>query len=112
MQTITLVKKILTNGLPCKRCAKMLHKLEASGHIGIINGIVIADERDSNSPGMLLAKKFNVDQAPFFILEQPSGEILILTTYSEFLEKAVGQAVDKTTALLDFYKSSNELDFL
>ncbi len=112
MQTITLVKKILTNGLPCKRCAEMLHKLEASGHIGIINSIVIADERDSNSPGMLLAKKFNVDQAPFFILEQQSGETNILTTYSEFLEKAAGQAADKTTALQDFYKNSNELDFL
>ena len=112
MQTIILVKKILTNGLPCKRCAEMLHKLEVSGYIEIINKIVIADERDSNSPGMLLAKKFHVDQAPFFVLEQPSGETLIVTTYSEFLEKAVGQTVDKKIALQDFYRNNNELDFL
>jgi len=46
---ITLVKKVLADGSPCKKCGDVLEKLESNGQMRRIDEILVADERDANS---------------------------------------------------------------
>ncbi len=82
---ITLVKKILKSGEPCRKCADVLDKLEESGYLGRIDEILIADESDPESPGMQLARQYNVDRAPFFVVEEDGKEPVIYTVYFKFV---------------------------
>lgn len=79
--TITMVKKVLADGSPCRKCADVMAKLEQSGHIERIAKIVIADETDPNSEGMKLAREYNVDRAPFFIVQEDNRAAKIYTVY-------------------------------
>ena len=64
---IVMVKKILADGSPCKKCGEVLAKMEADDQLKFMDEILIADERDAESDGMKLAKKLGVDRAPFFV---------------------------------------------
>lgn len=86
---VTLVKKILADGSPCKKCADVMAKLETSGQMQYIDDIIIADERDDQSLGMQLAAKYEVKRAPFFILEQPGQEPKIYTIYFQFVKEVI-----------------------
>jgi len=95
---ITFVKKLKSDGTPCKKCLDVEKRLVKSGHINRIDRIVIADERDPESEGMKLAFQHRVDKAPFFIVED-AGETVVYTIYMRFLKEvlestdAVPQAV-------------------
>lgn len=79
---ITMVKKIFADGRPCAKCADVLARLESSGHIDRIDVIVDAREDDPDSPGMQLAKQYEVDRAPFFVVETDNNaEVQIYTVY-------------------------------
>ena len=52
---ITMVKKILRDGSPCKKCGKVLGYMEKGDQLRLMNEILVADERDPWSDGMLLA---------------------------------------------------------
>ena len=54
---ITFVKKILADGQPCQKCRDVEQRLVTSGQAKRITETLIADERDANSPGMLLARQ-------------------------------------------------------
>lgn len=86
MKRITLVKKILADGSPCKKCKELLYKLEVSGHIERIYRTVIAQEGDLQSDGYLLAQKHQQENAPFFIIEHENGNIETISTYGDFLK--------------------------
>lgn len=87
---ITLVKKILADGSPCKKCGDVLEKLESSGHMSRIDQVLIADERDSESEGMLIAKRYDVNRAPFFVVEEDEKEAAIYTVYFKFVKEVLG----------------------
>lgn len=82
---ITLVKKILPDGRPCRKCVDVQEKLEHSGHIDRIDEILEARESDPESPGMQLAKKYEVNRAPFFVVEQQGEDPQIYTVYMKLL---------------------------
>lgn len=82
---ITLVKKVLKNGEPCRKCADVLDKLTESGYLDRIDEILVADEADPDSPGMQLARRYNVDRAPFFVVEEDGKEPVIYTVYFKFV---------------------------
>ena len=42
---IVMVKKILADGSPCKKCGEVLAKMEADDQLKFIDEILIADER-------------------------------------------------------------------
>ena len=97
--TITFVKKIKQDGSPCRKCAEVQARLEKEGYIDNIDRTVIADERDSTSEGMELAKKFNVSQAPFFIVEEENEEPKIFTIYFKFVNEILsGKTSDEEEA--------------
>lgn len=83
MSHITFVKKILANGELCKKCQEVNDRLNGEGLIEQINHIAIADERDAESEGMRLAKQYNVERAPFFLVEE-NEEVTVFDIYFKF----------------------------
>jgi len=80
---VTFVKKILSDGEPCKKCREVSQRLESDGLINTINHIAIADERDAYSEGMRLAKQYEVSRAPFFLIEE-NNEVEVFDVYFKF----------------------------
>lgn len=109
---ITLVKKILADGSPCKKCADVLDKLETSGQITQIDSILVADERDPSSEGMILAKELNVDRAPFFIVEKTDSTPEVYTVYMKFVKEVLNQKTEEKEELKEIMENNDDLDFL
>jgi hypothetical protein len=110
---ITFVKKILSDGSPCAKCADVIAKLESSGQMARIDEILVADERDPSSPGMLVAKHFNVDRAPFFVVEKDAAEVpQVYTVYLKFVKEVLEQKTDETEELKEILQNNSDLDFL
>ncbi len=108
---ITLVKKILKDGSPCKKCADVLEKLESSGHMARIDDVLVADERDPNSAGIAIAKQYDVDRAPFFVVEREGQDAEIYTVYMKFLKEVLEQKTRETDELKEIM-DNQDLDFL
>ncbi len=108
---ITFVKKIKIDGSPCRKCAEVQSRLEKDGHIDKIDRTVIADERDSNSEGMQLAKQYEVDRAPFFIVEEDGSDPLVFTVYFKFVSEILSGKTNEEDAAKDIL-DSNDLDFI
>ncbi|WP_028877371.1 hypothetical protein [Teredinibacter turnerae] len=109
---ITLVKKILADGSPCKKCGDVLQKLESSGQIAQIDTILTADERDPESDGMVLAKKLDVDRAPFFVVEKDGAAPLVYTVYMKFVKDVLNQKTEEKDELKEIMENNDDLDFL
>ncbi len=69
---VTMVKKRLASGEPCRKCAQAEDLLRSRGLWDRIDEVVWADEGDPSSPGMVLGKRFSVAAAPFFLV-RPVG---------------------------------------
>lgn len=110
---ITFVKKILADGSPCSKCADVIDKLESSGQMARIDEVLIADERDPSSPGMEIAKKYNVDRAPFFVVEDAANqEPRIYTVYLKFVKEVLDQKTNEKDELTEIMQNNSDLDFL
>ncbi len=109
---ITFVKKIKADGSPCRKCAEVQARLENEGYIDKIDQTLIADERDESSEGMLLAKKFTVDRAPFFVVEEEGKEPVIYTVYFKFVNEILNGITSEEDAAKDILDSNPDLDFL
>jgi uncharacterized Zn finger protein len=86
VKRITFVKKIFADGSPCKKCGEVMDKMETANQMRFIDEVVIADEADSDSQGMLLAKQYDVSKAPFFLVEDQEGNIEIYTIYFKLVK--------------------------
>ncbi|WP_193164342.1 hypothetical protein [Microbulbifer hainanensis] len=86
---ITLVKKVLADGSPCAKCNDVQEKLEQNDQLQFIDRTVIADVRDPQSEGLELARKYNVERAPFFIVEEDGTEPVIFTVYFKFAKEVL-----------------------
>lgn len=110
--TITLVKKILKDGSPCAKCADVLEKLEESGHMDRIDEVLVADERDPDSPGLQLAREHQVNRAPFFVVEREGQAPEIYTVYLKFVREVLEQETRESDELKEIMKDNPDLDFL
>ena len=84
MPHVTFVKKVLANGELCPKCIEVSERLEKDNTLELINYIAIAEEANPDSEGMQLAQKYQVERAPFFIVEEDSGEIQVFDVYFRF----------------------------
>ncbi|MBX3024208.1 hypothetical protein KF840_04780 [bacterium] len=71
---ITMVKKELRDGRPCRKCEQAMDTLMARKVWDRIDEVVVAKEGDASSPGVQLASRHGVDVAPFFIVRDEGGE--------------------------------------
>ncbi|MCO1333969.1 hypothetical protein MO867_06400 [Microbulbifer sp. OS29] len=91
---ITLVKKILPDGSPCAKCRDVEQKLEENSQLQFIDQTLIADMRDPQSLGLQVAQKYQVERAPFFIVEQEGQEAEIYTVYFKFAKEVLRPLIE------------------
>jgi hypothetical protein len=108
---ITMVKKILADGTPCRKCQEVESRLRESGHFGRIDKTVIADERDPGSEGMLLAAKHRVKLAPYFIVTDDQGVETIYTVYFRFLNEVLNARSSESDEVTEIM-NNQDLDYL
>lgn len=108
---ITMVKKIMHDGSPCRKCAEVLEQLEKNNLLGRIDEIITADERDPGSPGLLLAQQHKVNLAPFFIVERDGQPKKIYTVYLKFLREVLGQKDLKQQENKEIMEQNPDLDY-
>lgn len=109
---ITMVKKILPDGSACRKCQQVENRLIEAGLLDKIDNIVIADERDDNSAGMLLAARHQVNQAPFFIVRDDLGNETIHTVYFRFIKDVFNRNASESEAAADIVDNSPDLDYI
>ena len=90
----------------------MLDKLESSGQISRIDAIAVADERDPLSEGITLAKQYDVNRAPFFIVEEEGKKPMIYTVYMKFVKEVLNQKTEESEELKEIMDNNDDLDFL
>lgn len=115
IRNVIYVKKILGDGSLCRKCAQVTDRIQEDDLFDVIDQVIIADERNPYSEGMRLAKEFNVDRAPFFIVEREDGSQQIFDIYLKF-KKAVAksdtQSKETTADLIDLIEQHPELDYI
>ncbi len=109
---ITMVKKINKDGSPCRKCADVLRQLEENGLLDRIDQIVVADKRDPDSEGMLLARKYKVEQAPFFVVEEDKQPTKIYTVYFKFVKEVLSEGVSEQQEIKEIMDQNPDLDYL
>jgi hypothetical protein len=87
---ITFVKKILKDGGPCRKCNEVNAKLEENGYMKHIDKIVYAMEADPQSEGMVLAAKYKLNRAPFFLVDKKDGTTDVYPVYMKFVKAVFG----------------------
>ena len=109
---ITMVKKIKKDGSPCRKCADVITQLEENKLLDRIDKIVIADERDLNSQGMILAKEHNVDLAPFFVIEEEGQATKIYTVYFKFVKEVLSEGLSEQQEIKEIMEQNQDIDYL
>ena len=75
-----MVKKRLSNGDPCEKCAQTEDMLRRRGLWNEIDAVVWALEGDDQSAGAALGRKHGVAVAPFFVLNFEDGTETVYTS--------------------------------
>jgi len=109
---ISMIKKIKEDGTPCRKCNEIEQRLRDAGLLDRIDRIIIADERDPNSAGMQLAARYDIDRAPFFLVEEDDAPPRIYTVYFKFLKEILGTAATAHDEVKDIMDSNPDIDFL
>lgn len=109
---ITMVKKILADGSPCRKCADVEARLRDGGHLARIDATLIADERDPDSVGMQLARQHGVELAPFFIVEDDDGSVRVYTIFLRFLREVLQGTGSEADEVREIMERGPNLDFL
>src|SRR6478609_7048759 len=87
---VTMVKKQLSNGEPCKKCVDAETLLKSRGLWSRIDEVVWAIEGDAESAGMRLAREYQVELAPFFVVRNDQGEQRVFTSTLQFIKEGLG----------------------
>ena len=108
---ITFVKKIKTDGSACQKCAEIQTRLEKDGLLNNIDETLIADERDDNSEGMRLARKYGASRAPFFIVEEEDAEPRVYDVYFKFVKEVLQKESKEQDVAKDIMDAHPDINF-
>ena len=108
---VTLVKKILASGEPCRKCKDVEDRLKSGGYWDRIDEVLIADERDPDSAGMRLADQLGVTLAPFFVVRE-DDTTRVYTLYFKFVKEVFEQTVSARSANRELLENNPDLDFI
>lgn len=73
---VIMVKKRLASGEPCRKCAEAEDMLRRRDLWAEVDEVIWADEKDPDSVGMVLAKEFQIETAPFFVVETDGTRVV------------------------------------
>lgn len=77
---VTMVKKILADGSPCKKCGEAWEKLVSMGLDSQIDRVLeVHEAQPGQGEGAALAARFQVDRAPFFVVNREGEDTVILS---------------------------------
>jgi phosphoadenosine phosphosulfate reductase len=93
---VTMVKKRLRSGEPCRKCAQAEDLLKTRGLWDRVDEVVWADEKDPSSPGMVLSARLGVELAPFFIVRSDSGAETVYESVLQFIKELEAAGGPKT----------------
>src|SRR6188768_1490902 len=96
---VTMVKKRLLNGEPCKKCVDAEALLKSRGLWSRVDEVVWAIEGEPESAGMKLASQYQVELAPFFVVKPDNGEARVYTSTLQFIKEALGGGTVAQAAL-------------
>jgi hypothetical protein len=108
---ITMVKKVFADGSPCKKCGEIEEKMRAAGQLARIDQTLVADEADNQSEGMQLAARYNIDRAPFFIVERDDQPAQVYTVYFKFVKEVLDAETSEDEEIAEIMNDV-DLDFL
>ena len=108
---ITFVKKRLASGEICDKCQDVERRLGVDGYLDQLDEVVVADEADSESPGMQLADALSVDRAPFFVVRD-GAQTSVYTVYFKFVKEVLKGQVKATDAAAKILRDNPDLDFV
>lgn len=109
---ITMVKKRLSNGQDCDKCARAEEILREKSLWERVKDVVWAVEGDPNSHGMIMASRFGVDAAPFFVIDNGQGRPQVYTSVLKLIKdlaEPVPPQAPAESAVLDTGMSDSEL---
>jgi len=89
---VTMVKKRLENGEPCRKCAQAEDLLKSRGLWKRIDEVVWADENDPESPGAKLGARYGVSIAPFFVVKDEDGTETVYESALKFIRDRLSEA--------------------
>lgn len=92
---VTMIKKRLADGSECRKCLDATAQLRLRGLWERVNEVVWAEDQDPSSPGMKLAARYGVEQAPFFIVNSDGADAVytsVLQLMRERLDAKVSAA--------------------
>jgi|CZKU01.1.fsa_nt_gi phosphoadenosine phosphosulfate reductase len=87
---VTMVKKRLASGEPCRKCAQAEELLKARGLWSRVDEVLWADENDAASPGMQLGARLGIGLAPFFVVRQEGGAETVFESVLQFAQFVQG----------------------
>lgn len=111
IQKITFVKKILVSGQPCQKCIDIEKRLIESEQMSKIDEVLIADERDKNSEGMVLAATVGATRAPFFVVKRKE-QTTVYTVYFKFAKEVFGNKQTRQEENKEILRDNPDLDFI
>jgi phosphoadenosine phosphosulfate reductase len=86
MKEYIMVKKRKANGEPCRKCLQVEDQLKERGFWNRIDRVIWAEENNPQSEGRVLARKYGVDIAPFFIVYENNTEKIYKSSL-QFIKK-------------------------
>ncbi|MGV0005456.1 MAG: hypothetical protein ACNYPG_02315 [Candidatus Porifericomitaceae bacterium WSBS_2022_MAG_OTU9] len=110
--SIVMVKKIMADGSPCRKCAAVEQRINDGGYSANINETIIADERDPESAGMKLAAEHGIDLAPFFIIYGDNGDIQIYESWLRLEKEVLRGKVDERDEAMELIDQHSDLSLL
>jgi len=108
---ITLVKKVDSNGNDCKKCKQVVTLLNKEGIMDDIDKVETIVEGDSNSMGNLLAQKYKIKNAPFFVVKE-NEETRVYPYYTQFKKNEVKVEVSDKEQVTDMFDKNFSNDYL
>jgi hypothetical protein len=108
---IKLVTKIKLDGNLCRKSVRVLDELERLDLLARIDEIIPADERQTTSEGFTLVSKYQVQSAPFFIVED-DGLIRLYTAYYQFMKDIFQISISEEDEISEIMAQNPELDYI
>jgi phosphoadenosine phosphosulfate reductase len=91
---VTMVKKRLASGEPCKKCIEAEDLLRSRGVWGRIDQVVWAVEDEPESEGMQLARQYGVEAAPFFLVKDGGADAVPYSSVLRFMREKLDSKRD------------------
>ena len=98
---VTMVKKRLASGEPCRKCTEAEDILRARGAWNHIDQVIWAVEDEPESEGMQLARRYGIDHAPFFLVEDDRGGKVAYGSVLKLLRERFESRPERPLATVD-----------